>query len=117
MLARMENVYVALASRSMLSVSARAKCLREGCKNILKGHCALIPSAEGWAAPALQARAPQMAAELSEALSWAFDHVEDYGGNSSEVGPKPEWCCRHLSRPSLWPTCYGLQQWRGGHNA
>ena len=46
----------------------------------------------------LQACALQMAAELSEALSWALDHAEEHGGNPSEVGLQLNWaCCRLLT--------------------
>ena len=42
-----------------------------------------------------------MAAELSEALSWAFDHAADFGGNPNEVRSEPKWGYHYGLCPSL----------------
>ena len=54
-----------------------------------------------------------MAVELSQALSWAFDHAEDFGGDPSEVGPDPSWHFRHRMWPCLMSIATCLQQWYG----
>ncbi len=51
-------------------------------------------------AGAAQARAPQMVAEVSAALSWALDHAAEYGGDPGQArrpSPRPRLsaaaCC------------------------
>lgn len=48
----------------------------------------------------MQACAPQMAAELSAALSWALDHAKQYGGDPNQAWDGPLNC-----PPSLTCAC------------
>ncbi|KAK9840822.1 hypothetical protein WJX81_007272 [Elliptochloris bilobata] len=43
-----------------------------------------------------QARSPQMAAELSTALSWAFEHAEEYGGDPTQISALGHSAGAHL---------------------